>query len=55
MNNYLDIYGSKFNKNPLFQIWVWHTRTTPPDDSDFEPIETSVLKETNLGHLSDYW
>ncbi len=34
---------------------VWHTRTTPPDESDFEIIPDDVLQETNLGPLSDYW
>ena len=38
-----------------FQIWVWHTRTVPPDESDFENIDTKTLSETNLGPLSNYW
>ena len=38
-----------------FQIWVWHTRTVPPDESDFEAIDTKILHETNLGPLSNFW
>ena len=37
------------------QIWVWHTRTVPPDESDFEAIDTKILHETNLGPLSNFW
>ena len=48
---------SLFLNQPLFyyQIWVWHTRTVPPDESDFETIDTKTLTETNLGPLSNFW
>ena len=41
--------------NLLLKILVWHTRTVQPDESDFEPIDAEILKDTNLGPLSDFW